>query len=97
MSVSGVADGTRTHDDQNHNLSRQSSTGAGWPRVHGKKSTPDMHELARPAETPFPPKTGWPPSPLCQDENRRLFAWFASRLDARQRVREAAAAIRERD
>jgi hypothetical protein len=45
------------------------------------------------APPPLPPKTGWPPPALMQDDNRKLFAWFASRLDARQRVREAVAAI----
>jgi hypothetical protein len=47
----------------------------------------------RPAPAPTPPKTGWPPPALMQDDDRALFRWFASRLDARQRVREAAAAI----
>lgn len=40
-----------------------------------------------------PLKTGWPAPALMQDDDRKLFRWFASRLDARQRVREAAAAI----
>jgi hypothetical protein len=34
-------------------------------------------------------KTGWPPPALAQDDDRKLFRWFASKLDARRRVREA--------
>lgn len=33
------------------------------------------------------PYTGWPPG-LLQDDCRALFDWFASRLDARERVRD---------
>ena len=33
-------------------------------------------------------KTGWPPG-LLQDDNSRLSKWFASKPDARQKVREA--------
>lgn len=40
-----------------------------------------------------PIKTGWPPPPLMQDDDRKLFRWFASRLDARRLVREAAERI----
>jgi len=41
---------------------------------------------------PIPPKTGWAPG-LLQDDERKLSIWFASRPDARQRVREAVAHI----
>lgn len=34
-------------------------------------------------------KTGWPPG-LLQDDSRGLSKWFASRLDAREVVRENA-------
>jgi hypothetical protein len=40
------------------------------------------------------PTTGWPPSELMQDDCRKLSKWFASKPDARQRAREAAAAIK---
>jgi hypothetical protein len=43
-----------------------------------------------------PAKTGWPAPELAQDDHRPLFKWFASRLDARRRVREACEAIRAR-
>lgn len=43
---------------------------------------------------PMPSRTGWPAPALAQDDHRKLFAWFASRPDARLRVREAASAIR---
>ena len=33
-------------------------------------------------------KTGWPPG-LLQDDSRGLSRWFASRIDARLRLREA--------
>lgn len=33
------------------------------------------------------PFTGWPPG-LLQDDSRALFDWFASRIDARERVRD---------
>jgi hypothetical protein len=33
-------------------------------------------------------KTGWPAPELAQDDNRKLFRWFADRLDSRRRVRE---------
>ena len=33
------------------------------------------------------PFTGWPPG-LLQDDSRALFEWFASRLDAREGVRD---------
>lgn len=36
-----------------------------------------------------PPKTGWPAPELAQDDHRGLFRWFASKPDARERVREA--------
>jgi hypothetical protein len=36
-----------------------------------------------------PLKTGWPAPALCQDDDRKLFRWFASKPDARLRVREA--------
>jgi hypothetical protein len=39
-----------------------------------------------------PARTGWPASPLAQDDHRGLFRWFASKPDARLRVREALAA-----
>lgn len=35
-------------------------------------------------------KTGWPPGML-QDDDKKLSQWFASRPDARLRVREVAA------
>lgn len=38
-------------------------------------------------------KTGWPPG-LLQDDCRPLHKWFASKPDARMRVREVAAEIR---
>lgn len=38
---------------------------------------------------PIPLKTGWPMPALAQDDCRALFRWFASKLDARRRVREA--------
>jgi len=41
----------------------------------------------------IPLKTGWPAPELAQDDHRKLFAWFASRLDSRQRVREACSDI----
>lgn len=34
-------------------------------------------------------KTGWPAPALMQDDHRGLFRWFASKPDARLRVREA--------
>lgn len=34
----GVAEGTRTLDDQNHNLVRRSSTGAGWRGGRGNET-----------------------------------------------------------
>jgi len=37
-----------------------------------------------------PPKTGWPQPALAQDDLRGLFRWFASKPDARRRVRESA-------
>jgi len=37
-------------------------------------------------------RTGWPPG-LLQDDCRELFAWFASRLDARALVRRRCAEI----
>ena len=39
-------------------------------------------------------KTGWPAPALCQDDDRKLFRWFASRLDARRLVRHAVAKIK---
>lgn len=36
-----------------------------------------------------PRKTGWPEPALAQDDHRGLFRWFASKPDARVRVREA--------
>jgi hypothetical protein len=33
-------------------------------------------------------KTGWPAPELAQDDNRKLFRWFADRLDSRRLVRE---------
>lgn len=36
-----------------------------------------------------PRKTGWPEPALAQDDHRGLFRWFASKPDARMRVREA--------
>jgi hypothetical protein len=39
-------------------------------------------------------KTGWPPG-LLQDDNSRLSKWFASKPDARQKVRDAAAPVQE--
>ena len=41
-----------------------------------------------------PSRTGWPPGML-QDDSRELSRWLASKPDARQLVREAAARIRE--
>lgn len=41
-------------------------------------------------------KTGWPPG-LLQDDDRKLSRWFASRLDARRRVRERCAEIQRKD
>lgn len=38
-------------------------------------------------------KTGWPAPALMQDDDRKLFRWFASKPDARRRVREACEAI----
>jgi hypothetical protein len=38
-------------------------------------------------------RTGWPPPALAQDDDRKLFRWFASRPDARRLVREVAAAL----
>lgn len=35
---------------------------------------------------PSPPKTGWPPG-LLQDDSRQLSLWFASRIDARETIR----------
>jgi hypothetical protein len=32
--------------------------------------------------------TGWPPPELMQDDDKRLFAWFASKPDSRRLVRE---------
>lgn len=40
-----------------------------------------------------PPKTGWP-SMLLQDDDRKLFQWFASRPDARYVLRKVCAEIR---
>ena len=39
--------------------------------------------------------TGWPPG-LLQDDSRELARWFASKADARRRVREACESIRSR-
>jgi hypothetical protein len=41
---------------------------------------------------PSPPKTGWPPGML-QDDQRKLSLWLANRIDSRRHAREAAAAI----
>lgn len=41
-------------------------------------------------------KTGWPPG-LLQDDDRKLSRWFASRLDARRRVRERCAKIAQKE
>lgn len=38
-------------------------------------------------------RTGWPPG-LLQDDSRGLSRWFASKVDARRRVREAVASIK---
>lgn len=43
--------------------------------------------------TPEMEKTGWPPPPLMQDDDRKLFRWFASKPDARRLVRESAQRI----
>lgn len=40
-------------------------------------------------------KTGWPPPALAQDDHRKLFAWFASKLDARRLVRSTSSSIRD--
>lgn len=40
--------------------------------------------------------TGWPPG-LLQDDERRLSRWFASRADARQRVRAVCSDIKEKN
>jgi hypothetical protein len=37
--------------------------------------------------------TGWPPPALAQDDHYPLFAWFASKPDARRLVREHCARI----
>jgi hypothetical protein len=41
-------------------------------------------------------KTGWPPG-LLQDDCRGLSKWLASQPDARRRVREAVAALKEKN
>lgn len=41
---------------------------------------------------PEAPRTGWPPG-LLQDDSRELSRWFASKPDARCRVRAACADI----
>ncbi|WP_157266428.1 hypothetical protein [Azohydromonas aeria] len=38
--------------------------------------------------TTTPEATGWPPPALAQDDCYPLFAWFASKPDARRLVRE---------
>jgi hypothetical protein len=45
----GVADGARTHDNRNHNLGPQASTGAACRPILGIISVPLTHDLA-----PFP-------------------------------------------
>lgn len=40
-------------------------------------------------------KTGWPPGML-QDDDKGLSRWLASRLDARQIVRQVALSIKQR-
>lgn len=40
-----------------------------------------------------PPKTGWPPPALMQDDHRGLFRWFASRLGSRRLVRESVSSL----
>jgi hypothetical protein len=35
-----------------------------------------------------PPKTGWPPPELMQDDHKGLSKWFATRLGARQLLKE---------
>lgn len=42
-----------------------------------------------------PAMTGWPPSPLLQDDSRPLARWLASRVDTRRGVREGVETIRE--
>ena len=55
--------------------------------MDGQKATSSdtaMHAVYTDLGRPY---TGWPPG-LLQDDSRALFDWFASRLDARQRVRD---------
>lgn len=44
-------------------------------------------------QLPPPPRTGWPPG-LLQDDEPKLSKWFASRLDARRVVRQVCDEIR---
>lgn len=40
-------------------------------------------------------KTGWPPPALLQDDDRKLFRWFANRLGSRRLAAEAAERIKQ--
>jgi hypothetical protein len=42
-----------------------------------------------------PPRTGWPPPELAQDDHAKLSKWFASKPGARRLAREAAQKIME--
>lgn len=48
--------------------------------------------MAKPPKHPAPPRTGWPPGML-QDDDRRLSKWLAGKPGARRIAREAAVAI----
>ena len=48
--------------------------------------------MSRRIKPDAPPRTGWTPG-LLQDDSRELSRWFASKPDARRRVREACADI----
>jgi hypothetical protein len=40
-----------------------------------------------------PPRTGWPPPELAQDDHAKLSKWFAGKPGARRLAREAAERI----
>jgi hypothetical protein len=55
-------------------------------------TTPNAIDVA---ELANPPKTGWPAPALMQDDDRKLFRWFAGRVGSRRLVRESVAAIQQ--
>lgn len=53
-----------------------------------KCGEPHPDESARSSYLPIHDRTGWPPTNLMQDDCRELSLWLATRLGARQLVRQ---------